>query len=263
MVKAYYNEIKPSAIARLKYLISCNLIARGDIDDRSIEDVTPNDLIGYTQCHFFAGIGGWSYALKLAGWPDDKRVWTGSCPCQPFSTAGKRKGTLDERHLWPAWFWLVKQRKPPVIFGEQVSSAIQQGWFDLVSSDLESENYSVGSASLCAAGVGAPHTRQRLYLVADSNCDGNEGLCAPPRISQMRPWGSFGKVDLQSILDSPFLPGDSFPQPLLRKVVDGVSDRVGRTEGYGNAIVPQVAQRFIEAYLLTKYEGKHVDNGTS
>jgi len=86
---AYYNEIDPFAAEWLRQLIKDGLIADGEVDERSIEDVTPNELAGFTQCHFFAGIGGWSYALRLAGWPDDQPVWTGSCPCQPFSTAGK------------------------------------------------------------------------------------------------------------------------------------------------------------------------------
>jgi DNA (cytosine-5)-methyltransferase 1 len=246
----YYNEINPTAVSKLKDLISRGLIAPGDVDTRSVEDVIPSDIEEYDQCHFFAGIGGWSYALRLAGYPDNRRVWTGSCPCQPFSTAGKHLGVEDVRHLWPAWFWLIKQRKPPIVFGEQVDSAIRQGWFDLVSSDLESEDYSVGAASLCAAGVGAPHTRQRLYFVANANGYGNQGLCPPPCVGEMRPWGAFGEMDLQSILDCPFVPGDGFPQPLLRKMVDGIPDRVGRTEGYGNAIVPQVAAKFIKAAVL-------------
>ena len=91
-MKAYYNENDPKAATWLRELIRNGYIANGDVDERSIEDILPNDLAGYTQCHFFAGIGGWSYALRLAGWPDDRAVWTGSCPCQPFSTAGKGGG---------------------------------------------------------------------------------------------------------------------------------------------------------------------------
>ena len=77
------------------------LIAFGDVDERDIRNVEVVDLEGYTQCHFFAGIGGWSVALRLAGWPDDRPVWTGSPPCQPYSTAGKGLGQKDERHLAP------------------------------------------------------------------------------------------------------------------------------------------------------------------
>lgn len=162
----YYNENDTFAAAWLRELIKAGHIPAGDVDTRSIEDVRPNDLDGYTQCHFFAGIGGWSYALKLAGWPEDKPVWTGSCPCQPFSPAGKRKGATDERHLWPAWFHLIEQCLPATIFGEQVASKDGLQWFDTVSADLEGAGYASGVADLCAAGVDAPHIRQRLYFGA-------------------------------------------------------------------------------------------------
>lgn len=168
----YYNEHDPFAANWLRKLIAAGLIPAGDVDERSIEDVTANDVAIYTSCHWFAGIGGWPYALRLAGWPDDRPVWTGSAPCQPFSGAGQGGGFADERHLWPAWFWLIRQCQPATIFGEQVSSAAGLAWFGVVSSDLEAAGYAVGAADLCAASVGAPHIRQRLYFVA--HADGHD-----------------------------------------------------------------------------------------
>ena len=168
MPTAYYNENDPFATAWLRNLIAAGLIAPGDVDERSIVDVRPADLVGYVQIHLFAGIGGWSYALRLAGWPDDRPVWTGSCPCQPFSAAGKQKGTSDERHLWPEMRRLLTERRPATVFGEQVASRLGREWLVRVRADLENVGYAVGAADLCAASVGAPHIRQRLWWVADA-----------------------------------------------------------------------------------------------
>lgn len=165
-MRAYYNEFDPFAAAWLRGLIKDGRIADGDVDERSITEVSAADLKGYTQCHFFAGIGGWSYALRLAGWPDSRPVWTGSCPCQPFSAAGKREGNDDRRHLWPEFFRLIRECRAPAVFGEQVEAAIRHGWLDGISADLEGEGYSVGAHVLGAHSVGAPHIRQRLYWVA-------------------------------------------------------------------------------------------------
>ncbi|WP_353413918.1 DNA cytosine methyltransferase [Brucella sp. NBRC 12953] len=162
---AYYNEFDAKAAAWLRELIKAGHIAPGDVDERSIVDIRPADLVGYTQCHFFAGIGVWSYALRRAGWPDDSPVWTGSCPCQPFSAAGKGDGFADERHLWPHFHWLIQNCRPAVVFGEQVASKDGLGWLDLVQADLEGSGYTSGAVDTCAAGFGAPHIRQRLYWV--------------------------------------------------------------------------------------------------
>ncbi|WP_080380723.1 DNA cytosine methyltransferase [Burkholderia pseudomallei] len=163
---AYYNEIDPYAAQWLRNLIAAGHIAPGDVDERSIEDVRPDGLRGYDQCHFFAGIGVWSHALRRAGWPDDRPVWTGSCPCQPFSAAGKGAGFDDERHLWPAWHWLISKCRPDTIFGEQVSGKDGWTWLDLVSTDLEGIRYACGALPFPAAGIGAPHIRERIYFVA-------------------------------------------------------------------------------------------------
>lgn len=163
----YYNEFDPFTAAWLRELISEGLIPSGDVDERDMRTVHPAELRGYTQCHFFAGIGGWSLALGLAGWPEDQRVWTGSPPCQPFSSVGNQLGKDDERHLWPKFFELIAECRPPVIFGEQVAPAIGHGWFDDLRNDMEKEGYAAGMVVLPACSVGAFHKRDRLFFVAD------------------------------------------------------------------------------------------------
>jgi DNA (cytosine-5)-methyltransferase 1 len=163
----YYNEFDPYAAAWLRNLISAGHLPKGEVDERPIQEVTSTDLMGFTQCHFFAGIGGWSIALKLAGWPEDRPVWTGSCPCQPFSCAGKGKGFADERHLWPTFHALIGKCRPPTVFGEQVASKDGIEWLDTVCADLEASGYAVGSVVLPACSVGAFHLRYRTWWVAD------------------------------------------------------------------------------------------------
>lgn len=172
---AYYNEIDPYAAEWLRSLIRSGHIADGIVDERSISDVRPDELQEFTQCHFFAGIGVWSYALRSAGWEDDRPVWTGSCPCQPFSGAGNRKGMADKRHLWPHWFHLIEQCRPSTVFGEQVASKDGLGWIDLVQADMEGADYAIGAFDLCSAGFGAPHIRQRLWFVADTDDTRRQG----------------------------------------------------------------------------------------
>ena len=166
---AYYNDNDPKTAAWLRELIKAGLIADGEVDTRSIVDVQPADLVGFVQCHFFAGIGGWSYALRLAGWSDDRECWTGSCPCQPFSSAGAQAGGADSRDLWPAWFKLIAKCRPGVVFGEQVESAVNHGWLDRLQDDMEGEDYAVGPVGLPAASVGAFHERARVWFVADTD----------------------------------------------------------------------------------------------
>lgn len=185
MAIAYYNEIDPDAALVLKALVDDGVIAPGDVDTRSIKDVHPDDLRPYRQCHFFAGGGLWSVAARLAGWPDDRELWTGSCPCQPFSVAGKGGGTDDVRHLWPDFFRLIGARRPAVVVGEQVAGKAGYGWLDGVRADLAGEGYAGRGVDIPACAVDAPHIRQRLYWVAldnhladadDLRCERRQGL---------------------------------------------------------------------------------------
>ena len=196
----YVNEIDPYCAQWLQNLMDAGVIPPGDIDTRSIEDVTPNDLAGYTQCHFFAGLGGWIYALDLAGWPRDRPVWTGSCPCQPFSAAGKGAGFADERHLWPAWQHLIAQCRPATVFGEQVASKDADPWIDLVHADMEGMGYAFGCVPFPSAGVGAPHIRDRNYWVADAN-GGNARAEREQRSGQQRQQQANGGVERVAYTD--------------------------------------------------------------
>jgi DNA (cytosine-5)-methyltransferase 1 len=200
MPHAYYNEIDAFCCAWLSNLMDDGLITPGDIDDRSIEDVVPRELTKYTRCHFFAGIGIWDIALTLAGWQDHP-VWTGSCPCQPFSAAGKGGGFTDERHLWPSFQWLIRQCRPAVVFGEQVASKNGLAWLDLVQDDLEGEDYTVWPVDICAAGYGAPHIRQRLYWVAEYAGEGLEGSARKSlQVGMSRP-ASVRRVDGMAVAE--------------------------------------------------------------
>lgn len=174
----YYSEWDPYASQWIRNLIDAGLIPPGHVDTRSITDVQPSDLAGYRQCHFFAGIAGWSLAARLAGWPDDRELWTGSAPCQPFSVAGKGKAQDDDRHLWPHFLRLIRARRPAVVMGEQVAAAVGKNWLDGVSTDLEAEDYACRAVVVPACAVDAPHRRDRLWFVAHAySVTGRQG-CA-------------------------------------------------------------------------------------
>ncbi len=180
-MSAYYNEIDHAAAHVLRTLIDLGVIAPGEVDTRSIKDVHPDDLKGFTQCHFFAGGGLWSVAARLAGWPDERPLWTASCPCQPFSVAGQGAGIDDPRHLWPDAFRLIRARRPALVVGEQVAGKAGYGWFDGVAADLESEGYTCRAVDIPACAVDAPHIRSRLYwcAVADSAGSGRDAGAFP------------------------------------------------------------------------------------
>ena len=279
--RAFYSDIETNDW--LFELISSGHIMSGAVSRASISDLTASDLSGYTRVHLFAGIGGWDLALRMAEWPDDVPVWTGSCPCQPFSSAGKQQGTKDDRHLWPEMRRLIRECAPPIIFGEQVSSRAGREWLAGVRADLEALGYAVGAADLCAAGAGAPHIRQRLYWGAVRLGDANSERRTRDEILLQWQWGKYKEGSCIS------RPSGSIPEniwsdyrvivgaegkarriepgiePLAHGIsngmvhgsADGVSDEANSTQkartkrlaGYGNAIVPQVAETFIRAFV--------------
>lgn len=251
----YYNENDLKTATWLRELINQKLIPEGDIDVRSIVDVQPSDLRGYTQCHFFAGIGGWSYALHLAGWEPSRPVWTGSCPCQPFSSGGNSRGTEDSRHLWPHFEELIKACCPVTIFGEQVARAISFNWFDVICAGLETEGYTIGASVLGAHSKSLPHVRQRLFWVANSNCqfDFGKELSTGRRTSQVPTiWESSqifqegqGRVDE---LVTRYIAQKVCSYSEARTILDGIPNHMALLRGAGNAIVPQVAAEFIKAF---------------
>ncbi len=220
---AYYNENDQLVAMWLRELIKAGLIADGEVDERSIADVSADDLRGFVQCHFFAGIGGWSYALRLAGWPDDRAVWTGSCPCQASSSA--THGRSVAREWWPEWQRLLAIWRPAVVFGEQV---VRASWVDLMAADLEHLGYRVGAAILPAFCVGHDHRRERVYFAGDTDRHGEPSLPLHAKVARL----SRDRRDTERL-----------------GAAHGVSRDVVALSGFGNAIVPQVAQVFIEAYM--------------
>lgn len=167
MGRAYYNDNDKFCVSWVRKLIAAGLVPDGDVDNRPIQEVQPKDLEGCTQIHLFCGIAGWALVLKLAGWPEDWPVWTGSPPCQPYSIAGKHKGDDDPRNLWSEMRRLIEACKPGVVFGEQVASKARREWLSRVGSDLINVNYDFAAANLPSSVVGAPHIRQRLWWVAE------------------------------------------------------------------------------------------------
>ena len=171
-MSALYTDNNPFVCEWTQNMIGAGLIPPGKVLCKSITEITPDEIKDYAQISFFNGISGWPLALRAAGWPDERPIWSASAPCQPFSCAGKGKGHEDKRHLWPSLFALIRECRPGRIVGEQVEAAVGLGWLDRVFSDLEAEGYACGAVVLGAHSVGAPHRRQRIYWLADSQLRG-------------------------------------------------------------------------------------------
>jgi len=230
----------------------------------------------------FSGIGGFSLGLERTGgfetiafceyeafpravlrkhWPDvpcfpDIRVLKGSdiegsvdviCggyPCQPFSTAGQRRGKEDDRHLWPEFSRLVAELRPTWVIGENVAGHISMGLDDVLS-DLEGQGYACRSFVIPACAVAAPHRRDRVWIVAHSECFGQsrQGKHVHP---------CHCAADCQreaSHVVNVSQPGEWCAEPNVGRVVNGIPRRVDRLKALGNAVVPQVVQMIGHAIL--------------
>jgi DNA (cytosine-5)-methyltransferase 1 len=246
----YYNEWDSFAAEWLKQLIKDGLIPDGEVDSRSIADVRPEDLKGFTQCHFFAGIGGWSRALQLAGWSPDRPVWTGSPPCQSFSTAGSRKGKDDERHLWPVFFDLIRECQPPTVFGEQVAAAIRFGLNGVREMDgkrsggLNTQAQSMATPLARDQGGYKGGSRIRNGKISTDTLDGRAARLKRRDLWSDSTWGSSEVIYCR---DGKYRPIPT--QPALFPLAHGISNRVGILRGAGNAIVPQAAAEIIKAVM--------------
>lgn len=197
------------------------------------------------------GGGLWSVAARIAGWPDNRPLWTGSCPCQPHSsaTAGRGRRFEDDRDLWPSWLRLIRECGPTVVAGEQVDD--NAAWIDRMHDDMEAAGYAVGALDLATCCVDAPTTRMRTYFVADTDgagqCEQGWAFSMAPerfpferagrgsRFGGYRTTGELGKVRRV--------------EPGVRILSDDVPGRVALLRVGGNAINPIVAAEFLAAYL--------------
>ena len=204
-------------------------------------------------------------------------ICTGGVPCQPFSVAGKQNGTNDDRYLWPDMFRIIEQLEPTFVIIENVKGLIniQEGMvFETVCSDLESEGFEVQAFIIPAAGVGAPHRRERVWIVGYSKHNGSlmentrrtlrqgsefEGKNADEskqeNADQFKRSGSTSEhnvanskgVHVQGQQDRSWQResrGESWwrTEPDVGRVANGVPGRVYRLKGLGNSIVPQIAE---------------------
>jgi DNA (cytosine-5)-methyltransferase 1 len=238
---AWYNENNPYCAEWLRNLIRAGHIAPGDVDERSIVDVQPTDLKGYTQCHFFAGIGGWSLAARIAGWPDTHTLWTGSPPCQDVSLGaavwGVRTGLSGDRtSLVFKWLRLIDAVRPSVAAFENVPGI--KRWIAQIEGRLEDSGYNLSRSERSTADIGGPHLRRRVWRLAYRDSKGQQ---KPRRSGTPAPFSDPRRTP----------PGDVWSPAPNRAVGmdDGFPARVAAIRAFGNAIDPWAAARILEDYL--------------
>ena len=169
---------------------------------------------------------------------------TGGYPCQPFSTAGHKRGEADPRHLWPHMRRVIQSARPAWILCENVDGHVRQG-LDQVCQEMEADGYTVQPMLIPASGVGARHRRNRVWILAHRESvgrqqgDANQGrrIEGVPARQEPRSWDV-----LDCVWSEPL-------KALFGGEAYGLPDRVDRLRGLGNAIVPQVAAEILRAMM--------------
>jgi DNA (cytosine-5)-methyltransferase 1 len=210
--------------------------------------------------------------------PERTDLVCGGFPCQPFSQAGKQQAQDDPRHLWPEMFRIIRELRPTWVCGENVTGLIRLG-LDEVLTDLEGEGYATRTFNIPACATGAPHLRQRLWIIAHANSesepdgafDGGAGsrqlgfeFVADPksvhgegpdqkRNSRGKPEKKAGdRSSLMADPDSTGLKQDHWSfEPEVGRLVDGLPNRVPQLRALGNSIIPQIAERIGYAIAST------------
>ena len=162
----------------------------------------------------------------------DCDILTAGYPCQPFSLAGKRGGSEDDRHIWPHILQIVASKRPAWCVFENVYGHLTLG-LDQVLLDLEAEGYATRPFIVPACGVDAPHKRDRIWIIAKNMANPDNSGREEQRWSQ----------PAQPKHQAPQCGSGWLPEPRVGRVANGIPRRVDRLKGLGNAIVPQIAMR--------------------
>lgn len=177
------------------------------------------------------------------------QVICGGFPCQDISLAGNGAGLAGERSgLWREYARIIGDLRPWFVIVENVSALLGRGLGDVLG-DLAALGYDAEWNCIPAGGIGAPHKRDRIWIVAYPCGTGGQGLVKGIDPCATGPWGWRGEEDLRAIANAPFEPTDRWPQPLVCRMDDGLSDRVERTHAAGNGLSPQIAELIGKAIL--------------
>lgn len=246
-----------------------------------------------THLDLFSGIGGFSLASNQAGfetvgfsevdpyaikvlkrhWPDvpnfgdirtadlssvgNVTVLTGGFPCQPWSLAGKRRGHDDDRHLWPAMRDAIAKVRPAWVIGENVPGIANMVLADILA-ELEGLGFQCQSFLIPACAVGAPHIRERVWIVAHSRC----GEQSEQRYTEQvfAKWHRAEESANQAGGSGLYAGRRAWASDAgVLRMADGIPDRVDRLQGLGNAIVPQVALPFFDAIAALEFTAEVAD----